>query len=92
MVHAARSPAIQRALQHKVSRERVCKELEGMLLHSSARPALSGTSLVKDHTLKSITILLILSFSLTACLSRCPAAPPAVAGHRFALAVVFAGC
>ena len=38
---AARDPNIKELLLHKVSRDRILKEVEGMMTHSTSRPALS---------------------------------------------------
>jgi hypothetical protein len=51
LIAAARHPEIRMAMQNKVSRERICKEIDGMLVHGSARPALSALLLHHLHML-----------------------------------------
>lgn len=62
LVAAARSPSVLWALRTKVSKERVNKEAEGMLLHVSARPAVAAVLLL---SLELLDPLLGLSSYLT---------------------------
>lgn len=61
IVSAARKAEIRSAMQHKVSKERICKEIDGMLLHNSSRPVLSAILL---HHLHMLDICLPLSHYL----------------------------
>lgn len=63
LIAAARQEVIRVAMQHKVSRERVCKEIDGMLQHSNARPALSAMLL---HDLGMLDVCLPLHLYLSA--------------------------